>query len=249
MTTDKVWRTWGDADPYFGVLSDEKFRRGNIKDNKEEFFAIGAADVSATLERYGRMFGAPSAGTALDFGCGVGRLSLALADRFDHVVGLDISPGMLAEARENAAARGRTNAAFALSDETLSGAPGQFDFVNSYIVLQHIAPARGLPIIQKLLAKVAPGGGCMIHVSVLRRKSIAKRIAYWSKFHVPLANMALNALSGRPLRDAPMQMNEYPLATIISMFEASGMRELVCVPEDHGGVLTISVIGHRPARR
>lgn len=32
-----------------------------------------------------------------DFGCGVGRLTLPFADCFDNVVGVDISPAMLAE--------------------------------------------------------------------------------------------------------------------------------------------------------
>ena len=192
------------------------------------------------------MFGAVPTRSALDFGSGVGRLSIALADHFDRVVGLDISPGMLKEATANATARGHGNVVFALSDDALSQAPGQFDFVNSYIVLQHIPSARGLLIIRQLLDKVAPGGGCMIHVSLERQVSLARRIAYWSKFHVPLANLLINAISGRPLRDAAMQMNTYPLARIITMFEAAGMHELVAVPENHGGVLTIGIIGHKP---
>jgi 2-polyprenyl-3-methyl-5-hydroxy-6-metoxy-1,4-benzoquinol methylase len=246
MTTDNAWRAWGTQDPYFGVISDNRFRRENIDENREEFFAMGARDVDATLQRYRRMFGAVPTGTALDFGSGVGRLSLALAEHFDRVVGLDISPAMLDEAAVNAKARSRENAVFALSDDTLSGAPGQFDFVNSYIVLQHIACTRGMSIIRQLLDKVALGGGCMIHVSVERQVSLARRVAYWSKFHVPLANMLLNAISGRPLRDAAMQMNEYSLARIITMFEAAGMHEMIVVPEIHGGVLTVGIISHKP---
>ena len=39
-------------------------------------------------------------GKALDFGCGVGRLSQALADYFDRVVGADVSPTMIGLARD-----------------------------------------------------------------------------------------------------------------------------------------------------
>jgi SAM-dependent methyltransferase len=43
---------------------------------------------------------------ALDFGCGAGRLTQPLADRFDHAVGVDIAPSMIARAKGlNRAAR------------------------------------------------------------------------------------------------------------------------------------------------
>ena len=35
------------------------------------------------------------------------------------------------------------NAEFALADDRLSKAPGEFDFVTSYIVLQHVPVRRG----------------------------------------------------------------------------------------------------------
>ena len=42
----------------------------------------------------------------LDFGCGVGRVAIPLARRFEHVVGLDVSPGMLTRAAEAAQRQG-----------------------------------------------------------------------------------------------------------------------------------------------
>ena len=44
--------------------------------------------------------GSPAARrSALDFGCGIGRLSQALAEHFDQVYGVDISPKMIELAR------------------------------------------------------------------------------------------------------------------------------------------------------
>ncbi len=39
-------------------------------------------------------------GKALDFGCGVGRLTQALADYFNEVAGVDVSPTMVNKALE-----------------------------------------------------------------------------------------------------------------------------------------------------
>ena len=65
----------------------------------EEFFATGEAEfahvsrVAETLGRPGRR------GRALDFGCGVGRLTRALGERFESAIGVDISAGMVEQAR------------------------------------------------------------------------------------------------------------------------------------------------------
>ena len=40
-----------------------------------------------------------SRGRALDFGCGAGRLTRALAARFESVVGVDVADAMLDKAR------------------------------------------------------------------------------------------------------------------------------------------------------
>src|SRR5437870_4916423 len=102
LSTDKAWEKFGRDDPYFGVLAEEKFTAGKIVDNRDDFFASGRSSVSQIIERFEKHFGALSRGRALDHGCGVGRLALPLAEHFDHVVALDISPSMLAEAAANA---------------------------------------------------------------------------------------------------------------------------------------------------
>lgn len=44
--------------------------------------------------------------TVLDFGCGIGRVARALAPKAARVIGLDLSPGMIAEARRRSAGLG-----------------------------------------------------------------------------------------------------------------------------------------------
>ena len=54
--------------------------------------------------------------TALDIGCGIGRLEVALAPRLRAITGIDVSPGMIEEARRRCV--GLANAEFAVCDGT-----------------------------------------------------------------------------------------------------------------------------------
>jgi len=249
MNTDDAWRAWGERDPYFAVLTNERYRKENLDAHRADFFASGRREIDEALGRYQRYFGELPGGSALDFGCGVGRLALALGERFERVVGMDIAPAMLAEARANAKAAGQDCTTFVLSDDTLSNAPGQFDFVNTCLVLQHIPTARGLRIVRHLLDRVAPGGGCQIHVSVQRRPVVSRKIAYWMRFHVPFGNYLFNLVAGRPTTEPPMQLNEYPLDVMFRMFCNAGMHEVVAVAAEPNGYLTLSLIARKPAPR
>jgi ubiquinone/menaquinone biosynthesis C-methylase UbiE len=74
----------------------------------------------------------------LDLGCGIGRFTSALAERFRLVFGVDVSPEMIRRARENL--KDCTNVRFKVGNGTdLAGfADETFDFVFSYITFQHI---------------------------------------------------------------------------------------------------------------
>jgi len=65
----------------------------------EEFLESGEHQIEDALQ-HGKKLGFPlSFESALDFGCGVGRLTRALAGRFKTCVGVDISPAMIQQAR------------------------------------------------------------------------------------------------------------------------------------------------------
>jgi len=160
MSTDAEWRKWGRQDPYFAVITDEKFRVDRLTEEvKHEFFESGHAHVSYVLEHCRRIAG----GTfwiqrALDFGCGVGRLCVPLSEHAEAVVGVDVSPDMLAEARRNCIRYGCANVTFRISDSTLSEVEGTFDLVHSCITFQHIDVERGKRLFAELIARIAPGG-------------------------------------------------------------------------------------------
>jgi SAM-dependent methyltransferase len=105
--TDADWTAISASQPYYAVLTDPAFLAENLTDDvKEAFFRTGSADITAILHMIHQYVDAaflPE--SAIDFGSGVGRLVLAMADTVKTVIGVDVSPTMLAEARRNASVR------------------------------------------------------------------------------------------------------------------------------------------------
>lgn len=250
VSTDRNWRRWGAEDPYYGVVSHPQFSGRNIDQNRNLFFNSGEEFIARVLAKADRCFaGVRKNGFALDFGCGVARLTVPLARRFSHVDGLDVSPGMLEEARKNCKAFGLGNVQFYLSNGDFEHWPRQYDFVNSYIVLQHIPLRRGYTIIGKLLDHVAIGGIAMLHVSLRRRLSPARAAAYQVRHKFPFAGYALNLLQGRHLFAPQMQMNEYDLVRVLDIFRRNKMNEVAITFENHRSVETAMIMGRKQAVR
>lgn len=91
------WDGFGRQDPFWAILAQPAYR-GN-RWPLDEFFETGRVEVSAAMAD-SAVHGVPHARRrALDFGCGAGRLTQALADHFDTALGIDVAPSMIALAR------------------------------------------------------------------------------------------------------------------------------------------------------
>lgn len=243
--TDRDWEYWGKHDPYFGVLRDDRFRKDNQEENRETFFTSGRNHMAYRLQHLETHLGAIPRGRAVDFGCGVGRMSQAMAEHFGEVVGVDISPSMLDEARENAATAGLANIDYVLSDDALSNAPGQYDFVHTAIVLQHIPVDRGMVIIDSLLSKTAPGGVASLHLCVSADIGKLKSASYGLRQRSQLFQSVTNLLNGRSWGEPPMQMNAYPLPEVLAAFTREGLGTTLVDTEQHGEYMTVHVAGRK----
>jgi len=95
--SDKEWEKFGRNDPYYGVLSHDKFRTGTLtEDTLREFFKSGRDHVHFVLETIrSSMDPAFSPSKVLDFGCGVSRCAFPLARVCQLMVGVDVSDSML----------------------------------------------------------------------------------------------------------------------------------------------------------
>jgi SAM-dependent methyltransferase len=94
----ETWESLGQTDPLWAILSTEE-TRGNHWD-LATFFQTGEDEVERLFYLLKGLDISFSRGRALDFGCGVGRVTQALATRFDSVDGVDIAASMIRRASE-----------------------------------------------------------------------------------------------------------------------------------------------------
>ena len=99
--TDKDWIHLGEVEPYWAVMTEPVFKAENISpDVIEDFHGYGSATIDEVTSRFQNMYGTFEPESALDFGCGVGRLTFPMCTYASEVCGVDISPGMLQKAEE-----------------------------------------------------------------------------------------------------------------------------------------------------
>ena len=245
--TDRAWEQFGRDDPYFGVLTKDRFRKNNITDNsRQEFFESGYRHVNRLVETI-KVHIDPNftATRALDFGCGVGRIVIPLASVADHVVGADVSESMLREAKRNCSARSMTNIDFIKSDDRLSNLDGKFNLIHSFIVFQHIPVRRGEFLFGNLLEFLDDGGICAIHVTYDKRYP-AKKLAPWIKEYIPLSKHLVNLAKGRRLLSPQMQMNSYCMNRLLAMLQKARISEFHAQFTDHEGVLGAVLFFRKP---
>ena len=103
----------------------------------------------------------PGNALAVEIGAGLGRMCAALAQRFEQVVGVDVSPEMVAKARASVPDE---RIDFRLGDgATLPGvADGTADLVFSYTVFQHIPDPRIIDAYLREAARVLRPGGVLV---------------------------------------------------------------------------------------
>src|SRR5260221_4869863 len=247
--SDADWEALARKEPYFAVLTDERFLSGSLSDDRlREFFASGEAEVQHLLDLASTYTGSlVGTRSALDFGCGAGRLTLALARRVTHVAGVDAAPTMLQLAARHAAAAGVTNVELVQDLEALSGR--QFDFVCSLIVFQHIPVAKGELLFRRLLTLLGPKGIIAVHFVFDRPGGALKRLARRLRSASPLVHRTLQALQRDPLRLPYMQMNCYDRNRILAMLEDAGCRPPTLIPTDHGGIAGAIVLAGKPPHK
>lgn len=163
---DDFWENLAQKDPLWAILSDPS-KRGR-KWRLNEFLETGSREVSLLLHQLRRLDRSPRPGCALDFGCGVGRLTQALGSAFAEAIGADISPTMIRLA-EAINANPRVRFVLNQSRSLAFIETGSIDFLYSDIVLQHIEPALTKSYLREFVRVLAPMGVCVFQLPSHKR--------------------------------------------------------------------------------
>ena len=102
-TADRAYDRVGRTEPYYGVITLDRFLRANLDAAVlREFFETGEAQVARVLATIRARLAADfKRRRALDFGCGVCRILIPLAREAGQALGVDVSDAMMAEAARN----------------------------------------------------------------------------------------------------------------------------------------------------
>lgn len=138
-----------------------------LASDPDVFVGDPARAESELAALFGRLGGDPRGGTCVEVGSGPGRMTKFLAERFDRVVAVDVSPAMLAQARTQVPDdRVEFRAVDGDRLDTIDDAFG--DVVVCYLVLQHL-PDRA--VIARYFAEFArimkPTGEAYVQLPVL----------------------------------------------------------------------------------
>lgn len=223
--SDKTWEKIARSDPYYGVLTADRFRSGQLNDDSmAEFFRSGEEHIAHTLSVPEKHLGSPIGNKrALDFGCGAGRLVIPMAQRFTDVVGVDISSAYRSLAEENCKKHAVSNVRLVASLEDVRTEGGTYDFVHSYLVFLHIPVRRGLPIIRDMVELLAPGGVGVLHFLYHRDIGAVRKALNTARKHFLPLHWALNAVSARSPFEPMMQANDYPLDRVLLTLSGMGI--------------------------
>lgn len=153
------WDGFGKTNPLWAILTNHE-KRWELA----EFFQTGVDHIAVTMERVHRLQPDLRQHRCLDFGCGVGRLTQAMATHFDWTHGVDIAPSMIAQARTYNQYPDTCFYHVNTAPHLGMFQSGKFDFVHTVIVLQHIRPDYSRIYISEMLRLLAAGGVLLFQI-------------------------------------------------------------------------------------
>ena len=243
MTIDKTWEAWGEQEPYYAVLTDERFRSTNFDAaQRQAFFASGEQYVATVLRRYREQLGTRAQyNNVLDFGCGVGRLLMPLAKQFNSATGVDVSRAMLGECHHNCDANGLSNVRLLPTNEFTNAATVEhYDLVHSALVIQHINPRSGEKLIAHMLKQLRVGGMVSLQVTSADRWWVYAQT--FLKYQIPGVQRLYRVIRGKP-DVASMHMYPYNVSRVLGVFSAHGVPRVNVTSREIGPYRSVTLSG------
>ena len=206
----------GRKEPFWSVLTHNEYLTANIDDAAlDRLYQSGARDADLIDLFCTRTQTQIHRGVCLELGCGVGRVTKHLAERFEKVIAVDISEGNLSQCKAIAKKARLSNIEYVLlqSPDDLGHLP-EFDFFYSTIVLQHNPPPIQKLQLDQLLHKLRRGGGFLFQTQThqpgyefIVSKYLASEVDTMDMHSLPMhVILALIEERGHRLREAASDM-------------------------------------------
>ncbi len=215
----RVWDNLGRKDPLWAILTAAD-KRGN-KWELDEFFETGRTTIADLLSHLQALGLNPPRRRALDFGCGVGRLTQPLAQYFDEVWGVDIAPSMIELAQQYNQQGEKCKFHLNETDDLIFFKEESFGFVLSLITLQHIRSEQAAKYLREFVRILEPGGVTVFQMAGERF------VRGWRKF-IPESVMRI---CRRIKHGHAIEMHGLPREEVVRLLLESGAR-VVEVMED-----------------
>jgi ubiquinone/menaquinone biosynthesis C-methylase UbiE len=216
------WNELAELDPHWAILTAPGKRFGRW--DSDEFFATGTVEAGAFMGRVQQMGLPQERGRALDFGCGLGRMTRALAAHFDACIGIDISEEMVRGAR--AANADVTNVSFEVNPATdlRRFEDASFDLVYSMIVLQHVPDRDAIESYVREFCRVLRPGGLAVFQLPTHIPAIF-RLQWRRKLYLGLRRIGVSApFLYRRLHLLPIAMSYIAEEDMVRLVESQGAR-------------------------
>jgi SAM-dependent methyltransferase len=215
------WNEFGIRDPLWAILT-LPGKQGNQWD-AEEFFNTGRTEISELMQRV-----SVARRRVLDFGCGVGRLTQALAAEFDEACGVDIAPSMIELAVQYNRHGERCKYILNAQDDLRCFPAATFDMVHSRITLQHMQPRFIRRYLREFVRVVAPGGVIVFNLPSERIGGhVLERMAWFLRYRVLWSVLH----RGEPRMD----MYGVPRKNVVRLMQNCGAELLAADPDIHIG--------------
>jgi ubiquinone/menaquinone biosynthesis C-methylase UbiE len=158
------WDELAQIDPMWAICSDPKKQFGGWE--KTAFFALGEVEIRRALDMAGGFGLSVQRGKALDFGCGIGRLTQALAEEFEVTFGVDVSPEMIEQAKSLNRFGDRCEYVVNRAEDLAIFESDCFDFVYTSNVLQHMPRCYMRKYLSEFVRVLKPEGVLIFHVPI-----------------------------------------------------------------------------------
>lgn len=219
--TERHWRALGKGNPLLAILTYKDKRHHGWKES--EFFETGKREVENVFKHVKDLGLEFLNDRALDFGCGVGRLTQAISPNFKETHGVDISEPMITLANKYNEFGERCKYHLNTDNDMKIFTDNYFDFILSKITLQHMEPRYAKNYIKEFVRILKPGGVLFFQLPTEPVEKTPKQTRTKAFFKKSIPKPALNFYYNfKRLYNPVIEMHGTPESEVVKFLVENG---------------------------